>query len=376
MRATTVRATVEAEPAPRLPGDPAKRRLSVLSSDPVRRSGEQSAAVPRLGLPALRALVQSGTLVIVLIAGLELFLLYRQVLAGGPLTVHRSPLVEGFLPISALMSLKSLVLSGQWDPVHPAGLTILLAALTISLVARKAFCSWICPVGAVSRGVAALGERWLGRRVEIPASSRLGVALTLPKYLLLGLFLWVILLGLDERGIRAFRHTSYNYVAEIKMLLFFLEPSALTVAVLTILFGLSLLIRNFWCRFLCPYGALLGVLGALSPLRIHRRSDRCTGCLRCTRGCPSEILVHSAREVRSPECTGCLTCVARCPVPGTLTVRVSERRALSPWVVPLLAVGLMTLFWAGARLSGHWETQVPIEVMTPLYHRASTLHHP
>jgi len=376
MRATTVSTTVEADRDPRRPSHSAKRRLSVLTSDPARRGGDTPAAAPRLGLPALRSLVQTSYLVVVLVAGLELLLLYRQVLAGEPLTVHRSPVVEGFLPISALMSLKVLVLVGQWDPVHPAGLTILLAALTISLVARKAFCSWICPVGAVSRGVAALGERWLGRRVEIPASSRLGVALTLPKYLLLAFFLWVIVLGLDERAIRAFRHTPYNYVAEIKMLLFFLEPSTLTVAVLTSLLLLSALIRNLWCRFLCPYGALLGVLGALSPLRIHRRSDRCTGCGRCSRGCPSEILVHSAREVRSPECTGCLTCVARCPVPGTLTVRASERRALSPYLVPLLAVGSMTLLWAGARLSGRWETRVPLDVLAPLYQRASNLHHP
>jgi Pyruvate/2-oxoacid:ferredoxin oxidoreductase delta subunit len=211
--------------------------------------------------------------------------------------------------------------------------------------------------------------------VEIPASSRPARRSRIaqePTYC--PFFLWSSCSAGKSRHSRV-PHTPYNYWPD-QELLFFLEPSTLTVAVLTSLLLLSALIRNPWCRFLCPYGALLGVLGALSPLRIHRRRDRCTGCGRCSRGCPSEILVHSAREVRSPECTGCLTCVARCPVPGTLTVRASERRALSPYLVPLLAVGSMTLLWAGARLSGRWETRVPIDVLAPLYQRASNLHHP
>lgn len=366
-----------AGPAPGAARESSRRRLSLLASPAsAPRERPPPAASLRLGLTALLRLVQSAYLLLVLLAGVELLLLYRQVMTGAPLTMTRSPVVEGFLPISALMGLKRLVLTGDWDPVHPAGLTILLSALLIAWVARKAFCSWICPVGTVSRWVAAAGERWLGSRPSVPASSLLGRALTLPKYLLLGFFLWVIVGSLDERAIRAFLHTPYNYVAEIKMLLFFLEPTARVVVVMAILVVLSVILKNPWCRFLCPYGALLGGLSVLSPLRIHRQAEGCTDCRRCSRACPSEILVHAQREVRSPECTGCMTCVAQCPVPDTLTLRAGRRRVVSPFLVPALAVGVMTLGWAGARLSGRWETQVPLDVMVSLYGRASTLHHP
>jgi len=38
---------------------------------------------------------------------------------------------------------------------------------------------------------------------------------------------------------------------------------------------LSILLRNFWCRYLCPYGALLGVLSFFSILKVHRNAESC-----------------------------------------------------------------------------------------------------
>lgn len=329
-------------------------------------------------LPIVRAIIQGIFLVIMLVAGLELYVLYRQAITGQPLTVARPPVVEGFLPISALVGLKHLMLTGQWDDVHPAGLTILLSAMVGSLVARKAFCAWICPIGTVERALAALGSRLGWRRNParpflVPRA--LDLALMAPKYLLLAFFVWAVLLQMDGGAVEAFLHTPYNRVADVKMLLFFVDLSTTAATVLVVLVLLSVVIKNFWCRYLCPYGALLGLIGVASPLKLERNPERCTDCQRCTRVCPNEIQVHTRSVVRSPECVGCMSCVANCSA-SALDLRVGRSRPLSPYMIPALAVGIMLLAWAIARVTGHWVTRVPLEWMVSLYQHAPFLGHP
>ena len=49
----------------------------------------------------------------------------------------------------------------------------------------------------------------------------------------------------------------------------------------------SVFVQNFWCRYLCPYGALLGLTSLLSPLRIRREPAACIDCAKCAKACPS-----------------------------------------------------------------------------------------
>ncbi|RME27869.1 MAG: 4Fe-4S dicluster domain-containing protein [Deltaproteobacteria bacterium] len=70
--------------------------------------------------------------------------------------------------------------------------------------------------------------------------------------------------------------------------------------------------QRFWCRHLCPLGALLGLLGAKAPYR-RRVSDKCTGCNTCTRLCPTGAIHDKGREYDRSECIDCLDCTRNCP---------------------------------------------------------------
>ena len=72
--------------------------------------------------------------------------------------VNRPSGVEAFLPLSALVGLKAWIATGIFDQIHPAGLVILLAAITVSVLLKRAFCSWICPIGTLSEGLAKIGR--------------------------------------------------------------------------------------------------------------------------------------------------------------------------------------------------------------------------
>ncbi len=333
---------------------------------------------PHGSLPALRALVQGAYVLFFLLAGVEFHRFYLQSVSGAPLTAHRPPAVEAFLPISALMSLKYWILTGNYDRIHPAGLTILLAALVSAFLARKVLCSWVCPIGGISRALEWAGRKtlWKRRKAEVLLPLWADRALTAPKYLLLLFFLYAVAWTMDGAAIETFQRGTYNRAADAKMLLFFTEMGASTAIVLGVLVLLSIVVKNFWCRSLCPYGALLGLVSWCSPQRVVRDRESCIDCRACTRACPVEIRVHEKPSVWTPECTGCMSCVSSCPVANCLTVTRRREASWTPYLVPLAGLGTIVLFWGVARSAGYWNSDVPLSHLADAYRLARELVHP
>ena len=104
---------------------------------------------------------------------------------------------------------------------------------------------------------------------------------------------------MDLGQIVRFIDSPYNRIADVKMLKFFAQASPTTVLTVAVLTGLSLIIPFFWCRYLCPYGALLGALGLFSPFKIRRDGETCIGCRKCTQTCPRAAGCTRLGTVRS-----------------------------------------------------------------------------
>jgi polyferredoxin len=321
---------------------------------------------PWRALPRVRWAVQAAYVLFLVVVAFQYAAFVAQVAGEGPVTATRPAAVEAFLPIAALMAAKRLLLTGLWDGIHPAGLTLLLAAVATALLARKAFCSWVCPVGTLSRGLEWLGRRTLWRRGWPAVPRWLDLGLASLKHLLLAFFLWTVL-SMPLDAIEGFMTAPYNVAADAKMLLLFRDLSVTGAVVLGVLALLSLLAKHSWCRYLCPYGALLGIASFLSPLSVRRDPAACNDCRACTRACPVEIPVHARLRVLTPECTGCMSCVAACTSRDCLGVTRLGRRAWSPWVVPAVALSTMLGFWLVARLTGFWETDVTPETFRWAY---------
>ena len=308
----------------------------------------------------LRIAVQWGFLLFQLYLGVCLYRFVLHFRTGGVTPfVGRPDGIEGFLPISALLSLREWIATGSINPVHPAGLVIFLTVVTVSLLLKRSFCSWICPVGTISELAWKLGFRFFRRNVRPP--RWLDVTLRCAKYLLLLFFLSATLWTMSPAGVKAFIYSDYNKLADIRLLDFFLNLSPRALLVIAVLVLISFPLRSPFCRFLCPYGALVGLVAVLSPVKVTRQSEACVACGVCTQVCPAYIPVMQRKRVFSPECIGCWRCVSHCRSMGALDMRLTGRRVVVNGLLFAFFVGL--LFWGGSvvgKLTGHWHTGITL----------------
>jgi len=206
------------------------------------------------GIQNVRLLVQSLFALLIIWIGIEFYGFIQYLESGGIAAyVQRPPGVDGFLPISSFMSFYLFLVTGQIHQAHPAGFFIFFAIILISLVFGKAFCSWICPIGYLSEIIADVWKKIFKKNVQLP--KWLDYPLRSIKYLLLGFLFYAIFFIMSVAAVEAFLDSSYNIVSDIKMWYFFVDISKFSLIVIGILFLLSIPIRGFWCRYLCPYGA-------------------------------------------------------------------------------------------------------------------------
>ncbi len=324
----------------------------------------------------LRLHVQSAFAALVIWIGVE-FVLFVKWLENGGLgpAPERPPGVEGFLPLSGLISLKHWWLTGTVNLIHPAALFILIAIVVLGVLLKKSFCGWLCPIGFLSELHWKLG-RWLfGGNWRVP--KWLDWPLRSLKYVLLYFFLYAILWQMGLPALEAFINSAYNQVADIKMLYFFEHLDRTGLWIIAGLALLSLPIKNFWCRYLCPYGALLGAGSLISPVKITRNAERCIDCELCTKACPANIKVHQAKRVHSDECMACLACAQVCPVKDTLDLRtlLPARRVPAPVLAALIA-GVFVAITGAAMLAGLWQNSISHEEYLRHMPRIESYGHP
>ena len=305
----------------------------------------------------VRIAIQWGFLLFSLYLGVTFYRFVLHFRSGGAAPfVERPDGVEAFLPISALVSLKGWLASGAINTIHPAALVIFLAVLVVSLLLKRSFCSWICPVSTVTELFWKAGFKLFGRNFQV--WLWLDWLIRPVKYLLLLFFLFSILLLMSPQSVNSFILADYNKTADVKMLDFFLNLSGLPLVVIGALLLLSFFFRNPFCRFLCPYGALLGVLSRFSPVKVERAWSACISCGGCNKACPSHIDVMHKERICSEECIGCLRCVSSCPKPEALQLRLKGGKE----VPGMLFAALVVLFFVGGtmvgRMTGHWHSSV------------------
>lgn len=229
-----------------------------------------------------------------------------------------------------------------------------LVLVVLSVLLGRVFCGWVCPVGALVDLVRGLSDRVRGRKRTEAAGGL--VARPENRY--------AVLAG-AVLGAGLLRYPAFCAVCPVgttcRTLGLEQVHLAAEAAVIPAVAGLELARPRFWCRYLCPLGALLTLVGSRALLRIRLPLRECVGCGRCTVSCPHgldplqetrhgwerdpqvvrallasplpdllrrpvpraslpvsllRVLEKRSRayELRRPQCTRCYDCAAACPV--------------------------------------------------------------
>ena len=203
--------------------------------------------------------------------------------------------------VSPLEGLESLLLSHQ---VHVPALIGMAIPLLLAALLGRVFCSWICPISFLAGMLAALKRRLLKRTV---LRDRLILAKQLLWFALIGELLLSLILGAP---FFVFLSPPGLVGRELMMAVFFHSLAWEGVVVIVVL-SLELMTQRFYCRYFCPLGALLALVGSARKLVVERTADNCTRCGRCDRTCPMG-LKPSAGESLLPYCWNCGACIDSC----------------------------------------------------------------
>jgi polyferredoxin len=199
--------------------------------------------------------------------------------------------------------------------------SILIATLGVSLVAGRAFCGWLCGLGALQDFLAVWTRKLLGEKRHVRGKARKTILpLRLPsavdrpfryaKYLIL---LWIMVGSLFTVYPPLREFCPVRAVFSLKM------TSLLWLSLVVFLAG-SILVERFWCKYLCPLGAALALFNKISPVRLVS-SSTCNNCGRCDIECSMGI-EGVPNNLTDTECIRCFECLDTCSRDGSLELKV------------------------------------------------------
>jgi len=287
----------------------------------------------------------------VLFFALFLFLLLKTEFRGSLRTASgdiRIPYPVGiFLQADPLVGLPSILSTGALY----RGLLWCLVIIVPTFLLGRFFCGWICPLGTLNhffgnlRSESKRGKQriesnrykgWQALKyyilIALLVSSLFGsqflaaldpIALTV-RSLALSLLpaanyaLYAVLDLLWRSGVSGLRFTAdvLHFLLKDTILSFkqpyFRQAFFLGLVFLAVL-ALNLRVTRFWCRALCPLGALLGWFSRWSVLGLEKRSRQCGDCTRCLLHCQGGDDPIPGARWRKAECHLCFNCVADCP---------------------------------------------------------------
>ncbi len=222
---------------------------------------------------------------------------------------REAPAFDHTCPFGGLETLARYVMTGTYLRTTE-GLNLLLLGLLIAaaLLTGRAFCGWLCPLGALQDGVA-----WLATKLTRQKCNSIFPLRTLPtwldrplrllKYLILALILWHSISAVVP-PLQPF--CPYRTIFALNL------HALLNWSVLLGFFLLSFVVERFWCRYLCPLGAFLAFFNALAPWQLRLKEDECIHCKLCAKECPMGLVPHRLSP-RDGECIRCLACAEGCP---------------------------------------------------------------
>lgn len=213
---------------------------------------------------------------------------------------------------SAVRDILAAFMDGSFSAgeLFPQIILVFMVFLVTALWGRF-FCGFLCSFGMLQELIFFFSKRVISGKVRIP--ERFDSVMKFLKYFILVFIVagvWILSLPVDSSwnpwGVFGILVSgNFSIISSVIPTVGFAVLLAITVG--------SLFVGRFFCRYLCPLGALFAVASRKRLYKIRRQSDSCTNCGLCTRSCSMGIRIPEKNAVISGECIQCMQCLSICP---------------------------------------------------------------
>jgi len=189
-----------------------------------------------------------------------------------------------------------------------------IAIIPVTILLGRFFCGWMCAFGAMGDFISLLSLKVFRRKFRI--SEKTDKLLKYVKYVLLAF----LIVAVWTMGATAFSASNpwdafgmlftVGQLPDLSYTVSYLTPALVILALIVLA---SFFVERFFCRYLCPLGAVFALVSKLRITSIRKPTAKCGNCRICTRSCPMGISLYQNDVVRSAECIDCLSCVSACP---------------------------------------------------------------
>ena len=249
------------------------------------------------------------------------------------------PSVHAICPIGGLEDLWAWIAGSSLPMLTRGTMTLFFFTLIFAFVFGRAFCGNICPFGAL--------QEFIGKicRVKISVPAKADKILRYLKYAVL---VFITIMAWITSSLWITPYDPYAALAHIWAGSAMFSQMGAGFVILIVVLAASLFIERFFCKYLCPAGALYGLVSKVSPTKIKR--SVCSSCGKCSKICPVNIDVAKTGTVKSAECISCSQCVIACPSSNENNTKMLNITMFGNAVKPLYFIITTVILFFGSIL--------------------------
>lgn len=232
---------------------------------------------------------------------------------GIPLIANAS--LHAVCPFGGVVTIYQFITTGTFvQKIHESSFILMIIGFFLAVLLGPVFCGWICPFGTFQEWIAGIGRKIFKRKKFnhfIPQNID-----RILRYLRYVVLVWVLYMTATTTKL-----IFADYDPYFALFNFWTGEVAIGgYIILGITILSSLFIERPWCKYACPYGAVLGITNLFRVFSIRRAEATCRMDGACDITCPMNINVSSKSIIRDHQCISCLECTseAHCPVAGTV----------------------------------------------------------
>lgn len=218
-------------------------------------------------------------------------------------------------PFGGVVSLYQLITTGTFvKKVHESSLVLMIIVFASAVLMGPLFCGWVCPFGSFQEFISRIGKKIFKKRHNRFIPYKYDKYLRFLRYIVL-----IRVIQMTARsGVLLFANVDPYYA------LFQFWTGEVAISAIILLFVVmvaSLFVERPFCKYFCPFGAILGLFNLFRIFPLRRNPKTCISCRKCDKACPMNISVSSLETVRNHQCISCYRCTSgdgECPVADTL----------------------------------------------------------